>query len=179
MDPPSRSSLQPWGAPSPQSRGVPHMVGLGWPEEPSRCWLPPEHNLGAILQGKDPANCRHCLGLAEHQTHPNLQPGIPNLPHTPAAVSSRCSGNFFFQAGKKIRVGSQESTQKAAGIRSEPPPRDIAWDGDAGRYRGVTRGNQGCQKPPSRAMSRARAAVLWAGGMKRVVRTQHCKNQLH
>lgn len=119
--------------------------------------------------------------MAEHQRHPNPQPGIPNLPR-PDCCELPVLGEFFFQAGKKILEGSQQPTlqaQKAAEIRSKTPPRDAAWDGGAGRERGIPRGDQRCQKPQSRAMSRARASVPWAGGMKRVMRTQHCQNQLH
>lgn len=148
--------------------------------------LEPERNLGggrgAILQGKDPTAGAAWAWQSIKATQ------IPSLASqtflTPAAASSRCSGNFFSKLGRKSLW--DRDNQKAAGSGSEPPPRSVAWDGDAGRETGTPRGDQGCwggdkgcQKPRSRAMSRAGAAVPWAGGMKRVMRTQSCKNQLH
>lgn len=62
-------------------------------------------------------------------------------------------------------MGSQQpplQAQKAAGIRSEPPPRDAAWQGKRDVKGGP--GILGCQKPQSRAVSGARAAVPWLGG---------------
>lgn len=119
--------------------------------------------------GGDPAGkgSSQLQALAEHQRHPNPQPGIPSLPR-PGCCKLPVLGEFFFQAGKKILVGLQQpplQAQKAAGIGSEPPPRDVGWDGDADRETGIPRGDQGCwecQKQQSRAMSRAGAAVLGA-----------------
>lgn len=187
QDRPPQEQFAAPGSSKPPSHGCSR---LGLPEEPSRC-RPGRACPGTTIAcrslsttweaaGGDPAgkgsNCRHCLGLAEHQSHPNPQPGIPNLPR-PCCCELPVLREFFSKLGRKSL--RDRNNQKAAGSGSEAPPGGIAWDGDAGRETGTPQGDQGCQKPSSRAMSRAGAAVPWAGGVKRVMRTQHCKNQLH
>lgn len=118
QDRPPQEQFAAPGSPKPPSQGCSR---LGLLEEPGRsrpgrtcpgttiaCW-----SLSATWEaaGGDPAgkgsNCRRCLGLAEHQSHPNPQPGIPNLPR-PSCCELPVLREFFFQAGKKILVGSRQ-----------------------------------------------------------------------
>lgn len=109
---------------------------------------------------------------------------------TRVAASSRCSGKVFFsKLGRKSlwdhdkRQG--DLPQKAAGIRPEPPP--MMWhrmemlagkEGCQGGIRGAGRGS-GMPKPTEQSDVTIQSSVPWAGGMRRVVRTQPCKNHLH